>query len=119
MKHGRSFSWLIVFTALLVLGNMGCTAQSRKNATAAPDNEKHIAQECRRVANEAIRLRNGAVSAYNSGRHDAALALFDQSLDAWRQIIDGALHCDRDAVTSATEFFDKTTRERDDMGRLR
>jgi len=70
------------------------------------------------VANEAIRLRNGAVSAFNSGRRDAALTLFDQSIDTWRQITSGALRCDPDAVTSAYVQSDKTMREREETDRL-
>ena len=77
-----------------------------------------MAQECQRVASEAIRLRNGAVSAYNSGRRDAALILFDQSLDAWRQITNSALHCDIDTMTNANEHLAQTMRERDEIDRL-
>ena len=120
MKHGRSSCWIIIVTALLlVFGVAGCKSQPRKSAL-APDvksDQNYMAQECERVTNEAVRLRNGAVSAYNSGRGDAALTLFEQSLDAWRQITNGALHCSPDVTTLANERLGQTIRERDEIDR--
>lgn len=120
MKHGRSSRWIIIATALLlVFGAAGCQSQPRKAARTpeVKSDQKYMVQECERVTSEAARLRNGAVSAYNSGRGDAALTLFEQSLDAWRQITNGALHCSSDVTTLANERFGQTMRERDEIDR--
>ena len=123
-RHGakwlRSCSWIIIMAAmLLAISNTGCKSQPR-NAARTPEvksDEKYMVLECERVANEAVRLRNGAVSAYNSGRGDAALTLFEQSLNEWRQITNGALHCSPDVTTLASERFGQTLRERDEIDR--
>lgn len=120
MKHGRSSRWIVIVTALLlVFGAAGCKSQPRKAARTpeVKSDQKYMVQECERVVNEAARLRNGAVSAFNSGRGDAALTLFEQSLDAWRQITNGALHCSPDVTTLANERFGQTMRERDEIDR--
>ncbi len=120
MMHGRSSRWTVIATALLlVFGAASCKSQPRKAARTpeVKSDEKYMVQECERAASEAARLRNGAVSAYNSGRGDAALTLFEQSLDAWRQITNGALHCSPDVTTLANERLGQTMRERDEIDR--
>ena len=111
----------LVACIALSMASGGCTSsrshKSVKTAGSGQD-EKAVLQECQRVSNEAVRLRNGAVSAFNSGRRDAALILFDQSIDSLRQITSGAAHCDADAVTAAYEQLDKTMHEREETNRL-
>jgi hypothetical protein len=121
MMFARSCRGLIG-AVVVVLGvvNIGCASNTQHKPVKAVDvksDEKSQAQECQRVSNEAIRLRNGAVSAYNSGRRDAALLLFDQSIDAWRQVTNGALRCPLDIMTSANEQLDAAMRERNEMSR--
>ena len=104
----------------LSVASSGCASKPQHKpakAIESKSDEKSQAQECQRVSNEAIRLRNGAVSAYNSGRRDAALLLFDQSMDAWRQVTNGALHCPLDIMTYANEQLDSAMRERNDISR--
>lgn len=122
MKLERCLRW-ISLAACVALGvaASGCASGQQHPPAKAMDSksgETSVVQECQRVANEAARLRTGAVSASNSGRRDAALTLFDQSLDAWRQITSGALRCEPNAVTSAYEQLDKTMREREETNRL-
>lgn len=111
---------VIIIAACLVLSaaTVGCASNRQHKSASSGDAKQDVKQECQRVANEALRLRNGAVSAFNSGRRDAALTLFDQSIDAWREITSGALRCDPDTVTSAYESLDKIMRERDETSRL-
>jgi hypothetical protein len=108
-----------IIAVVLGIGIAGCASHPRATPTTSDSkmDEKSMAQECQHAANEATRLRNSAVSAYNSGRRDAALTLFDQSLDMWRQITNGALSCGRDTVTFANEHLDQAMRERDDIAR--
>jgi len=108
----------IVAMLLLGIASTGCSSHPHKAATAdVKMGEKSTAQDCQRVANEASRFHNSAVSAYNSGRRDAALLLLDQSMDSWRQITNEALHCGRDTVTYANERLDQALRDRDQMNR--
>lgn len=110
----------LIIAACLVLSvvAVGCASHRQQKPASSGDAKQDVKQECQRVANEAVRLRNGAVSAYNSGRRDAALTLFDQSINSWREITSGALRCDPDAVTSAYESLDKVMRERDETNRM-
>jgi hypothetical protein len=119
MPFTHSWRGIVVAVAVLGFDISGCASHPR-TATPGSDSrmdERSAAQDCQRAANEAVRLRNSAVSAYNSGRRDAALALFDQSVEMWRQITNGALHCSQDTVTLANERLDQAMRERDDMTR--
>jgi len=121
MMFARSCRGLVgAVVVVLGIGNIGCASNTQQKPVKAVDvksDEKSQAQECQRVSNEAIRLRNGAVSAYNSGRRDAALLLFDQSIDAWRQVTNGALRCPIDIMTSANEQLDAAMRDRNEMSR--
>jgi len=121
MMFARSCRGLVgAVVVVLGIGNIGCAPNAQHKPVKAVDaksDEKSQAQECQRVSNEAIRLRNGAVSAYNSGRRDAALLLFDQSIDAWRQVTNGALRCPIDIMTSANEQLDAAMRDRNEMSR--
>ena len=118
----KQFSRLVMVASLcaLSLSSIGCTSNGNHKPVPAinsKSDEKSMAQECQRVAHEGTRLRNGAVSAYNSGRPDAALTLFDESIEFWRQITNGALRCDQDTVTYANERLSQTKHERDEIGR--
>lgn len=110
-------NYSLFLVLLLTLSSCASYPPKEKEGSASKVDGKSSTQECQRAVNDAIRLRNSAVSAQNSGRSDAALTLFDQSLDMWRQITTGALSCSRDTLTYANEHLDQTLRERDDIAR--